>query len=175
MRWLLILFALTACGEVAYNTRVADSPPTRQAMRDSVTLGYTTAGAHIARWGAPTQRIREGGQISFVYRNMRNPLLRLPVPQYGKSDQFAVVVFQYGVAAAVYTSDSQGCRGTFPQRPPGPGLPNPGTVRPVNCGDLTDYIDSDGEEGRIPMEDGAMLPDGTMLVPGDVYGGKGTK
>ena len=56
------------------------------------------------------------------------------MPQFGDSSAYVVVVFQYGVAVDVYSSDMEGCRATFAPRPPGAHYPNPATVKPVNCG-----------------------------------------
>jgi len=133
MRLGFLFFLLAGCGGLAWNTEVADYWQVRHAMLESIRPGHTTEGRFIARWGAPTQKIREGAQISYVYRNMKNPE-GYYAPQFGDSTRFVVVVFQYGVAVEAYSSETQGCRATFPPRPPGPGFDNPTTVKPVNCG-----------------------------------------
>ena len=130
---LQFLTMLCGCGGVAWNTTLADTPYVRHAMVASVDVGRTTEKAMVAHWGNPTQKIHEGAQTSFVYRNVKNsePGYFL---QFGNSGAYVVVDFQYGIAVAVRSSDTDGCRGTFPPRPPGPGFDNPSTVHPVNCG-----------------------------------------
>jgi hypothetical protein len=120
--------ALAACGGVSWNTEVASTVESRAAMALFVTPGTTTETEYATRWGNPTQKIREGGQTEFVYRDMRNP----PgwyYPQFGDSHDYVIVTFQYGLATGVRTSDGIDCRGAFPPRPPGPGFDNPATVR----------------------------------------------
>ena len=121
--------ALTACSGVAWNTRVADTPGARRAMADSVVPGTTTETALIARWGQPVQKIRDGGQTSYVYRNMRNPRGSFPFPDYGDSQNFVIVTFQYGLATGVTTTETAGCRATFTPRPPNYTFDNPTEVR----------------------------------------------
>lgn len=121
---------LTACGGLSWNTEVAATPEARLAMASTVVPGATTETGFTTRWGNPTQKIREGGQTEFVYRSMRNP----PgwyAPQFGDSQNYVIVTFQYGLATAVRTSDGIDCRATFPPRPPGHGFDTPSTVRPV--------------------------------------------
>ncbi len=130
-------FALSGCGGMAWNTTVADHPQVRDAMLASIVPGATTEKRFTAQWGMPTQKIREGGQVSLIYRNMKNPPLYF-APQFGNSQAFVVAVFQYGLAVGGYSSDTQGCRATFAPRPPGPNLDNPSTVHAVNCGVIYD-------------------------------------
>lgn len=132
MRLLILVLFLSGCGGVAWNTTVADVPSSRSAMLASISPGLTTEKRFVAQWGNPTQKIREGAQVSYVYRNMRNPA-GYAAPQFGESSQFVVVQFQYGLAIGGFSSDTQGCRATFPPRPPGHGFDNPSTVHPVNC------------------------------------------
>lgn len=132
MRSLILVLLLSGCGGVAWNTTVADAPSARAAMLSSIAPGLTTEKRFVAQWGNPTQKIREGAQVSYVYRNMRNPA-GFAAPQYGDSSQFVVVQFQYGLAIGGYSSDTQGCRATFAPRPPGQNFDNPSTVHPVNC------------------------------------------
>lgn len=147
--WILLcLLCLSACGGVAWNTTVADHPQVRSAMLASVVPGETTEKRFVARWGNPTQKIREGGQVSYVYRNMRNPQ-GYYVPQFGNSGAYVVVNFQYGLAIGAYSSDTEGCRATFPPRPPGPGFDNPSTVHAVNCG-----VRYTGASERRPIAEG---------------------
>ena len=145
---LLGFLCLTACGGVAWNTTVADHPQVRSAMVASVVPGRTTEKRFLARWGNPTQKIREGGQVSYVYRNMKNPT-GYYVPQFGNSRDYVVVSFQYGLATGAYSSDTEGCRATFPPRPPGPGFDNPSTVHAVNCG-----VTYTGAGERRPIAEG---------------------
>ena len=136
---------LAGCGGVAWNTTVADHPQVRSAMLASVVPGRTTEKRYVAQWGNPTQKIREGGQVSYVYRNMSNPP-GYYVPQYGNSQAYVVVSFQYGLAIGAYSSDTEGCRATFAPRPPGQGFDNPSTVHAVNCG-----VIYDGSSERRPI------------------------
>ena len=173
---LIALLALTACGGMAWNTTVADHPQVRDAMLASVAPGQTTEKGFVSQWGMPTQKIREGGQVSYVYRNMTNPS-GFYVPQFGNSTSFVVAVFQYGLAVGAYSSDTQGCRATFAPRPPGPNLDNPTTVHTVNCG-----VVYDGSTERRPVAEGlewlvaqGRATDAPTLVgvPPDIYvGGK---
>ena len=149
MRLVITLFLLTGCGGLAWNTEVADYWQVRQAMLDSVIIDRTSEKAYVVQWGAPTQKIREGGQVSYVYRNMANPE-GYHAPQFGDSTRFVVVVFQFGVAIDGYSSETQGCRATFPPRPPGPGFDNPSTVKPVNCGVGKGQSGSGAANGAVP-------------------------
>lgn len=184
MRWVLLSFLLLAgCGGVAWNTTVADHPQVRSAMLSSVVPGRTTEKRFVAQWGNPTQKIREGAQVMFVYRNMSNPE-GYYVPQFGNSASYVVVMFQYGLAIGAYSSDTEGCRATFAPRPPGQGFDNPSTVHAVNCG-----VAYDGSTEKRPIADGIdwlrtqaqgtrdRLPKkpGPPLVPADIYTGTGLK
>ena len=147
MRLLLVIFCLllTGCGGIAWNTNVADHPQVRAAMVASVVPGVTTEKRFELQWGKPTQKMREGGQVAWIYRNMSNPPTYY-APQFGRSDAYVVVLFQYGLAVGAYSSDSEGCRATFAPRPPGPGFDNPTTVYAVNCG-----VAYDGSTERRPV------------------------
>lgn len=136
------LAVLSGCTGLAWNTTVADHPRVRDAMLSSVVIGETTETRFRTQWGNPTQKIREGGQVAYVYRNMTNPR-GYYFPQFGDSTEFVVVLFQYGVAVAAYSSETQGCRSTFAPRPPGAAWDNPTTVKPVNCG-----VPSGADAGR---------------------------
>lgn len=126
----LCLFALAACEENAWDTTIAETPDRRLAMAASVDIGKTTETEFVTRWGAPTQRVREGGQTEFIYRSMANPQ-GYYAPRFGDSAAYVIVTFQYGRAVGVRTSDTEGCRATFPPSPPGPGFYNPTTVHPA--------------------------------------------
>ncbi len=139
MRLLILILCLSGCGGLAWNTTVADAPSSRWAMLSSIEPGLTTEKRFVAQWGNPTQKIREGAQVSYVYRNMRNPA-GYAAPQFGDSSQFVVVQFQYGLAIGGYSSDTQGCRATFAPRPPGQGFDNPTTVRAVNCAGISNPL-----------------------------------
>lgn len=139
MRFLILILCLSGCGGVAWNTTVADAPSSRQAMLASIEPGSTTEKRFVAQWGNPTQKIREGAQVSYVYRNMRNPA-GFAAPQFGDSSKFVVVQFQYGLAIGGYSSDTQRCRATFAPRPPGQGFDNPTTVHAVNCAGVTNPL-----------------------------------
>lgn len=142
---LFAVFVVTGCGGLAWNTTVADHPQVRQAMLASIQPGLTTEKRFTTQWGNPTQKIYEGGQVSYVYRNMSNPP-GYYAPQYGTSGAFVVVNFQYGLAVGAYSSDTQGCRATFAPRPPGNGFDNPSTVHSVSCG-----VAYDGSSERRPI------------------------
>lgn len=170
MRMLFLLICLSGCGGLAWNTTVADRPQVRAAMLASIEPGKTTETRFRTQWGNPTQKIREGAQIAYVYRNMTNPPGYL-LPQFGDSGQYVVVLFQYGVAIAAYSSDVEGCRATFAPRPPGAAYPNPSTVKPVNCG-VPPGADAGRDKGLLQIiQDFAQPPDprsGTT-DPGPVY------
>ena len=142
-RLFLILLALSGCTGRAWNTTVANDPSVRWAMLTSVRPGITTEADVTTRWGRPTQKVREGAETRFIYRDMTNPE-GFYVPQFGTSGAYVVIRFQYGLATGAYSSDTEGCRATFPPRPPGPGFDNPSTVHPVNCPDLAPYSASRG-------------------------------
>jgi hypothetical protein len=173
----IALLALAGCGGVAWNTTVADHPQVREAMLASVVPGVTTEKRFELQWGQPTQKMREGAQVAFIYRNMKNPP-GYYAPQFGNSQAFVVVLFQYGLAVGAYSSDAEGCRATFAPRPPGPGFDNPSTVNAVNCG-----VAYDGSSERRPIA-GAIgwlanrgkggTPAAPLPAPGvpeDSYGG----
>lgn len=164
-RTILISFWLAGCGGVAFNTTVANSAEVRWAMMDSFRPGVTTETGFVAQWGLPTQKVREGAETRFIYRDMRNPAGFHPVPQFGSSGNYVVAVFQFGIARYAYSSDTEGCRATFPPRPPGPGFDNPSTVHAVNCG-LTPATGAavvpDGM-GRASASDGPGGPDAGKL------------
>lgn len=170
MRAIVFLIFLVGCGGVAWNTTVADHPDVRAAMLASIEPGLTTETRFRTQWGAPTQKVREGAQVAYVYRNMSNPP-GYPFPQFGNSGAYVVVVFQYGVAVAGYSSDTEGCRATFAPRPPGVAYANPSTVMPVNCGQpRTTFTGSTAASGD------PRGPSGTQReypgVPPDTYPGE---
>lgn len=151
---MLLCGALMGCAGIAYNTTVADRPANRLAMLQSVKIGTTTETGFVTRWGNPTQRVRRGAQTEFIYRNIIDPGSVLPI-QYGRSDAFVIVTFQYGKAVAVRSTETEFCRATFPPRPPGHGFNTPATVRPVgNCPDPVGTV-ATGNYGIAP---GAPLP-----------------
>jgi hypothetical protein len=135
-RVILLLLMLSGCTGLAFNTTLANEPEVRNAMLTSVRPGVTTERDVTTRWGRPTQKIREGAEVSYVYRDMRNPP-GFYAPQFGNSGAYVVIVFQFGLAVGAYSSDAEGCRATFAPRPPGHGFDNPSTVKPVNCGPTT--------------------------------------
>ena len=164
-RNLIILFLLSGCGGVSWNTTLADEPVVRRAMVDSIRPGITTESQFLTRWGRPTQKVREGGETRFIYRSMTNPP-GYPFPQFGNSQDYVVVVFQFGRAVSAYSSDTEGCRATFAPRPPGQTFDNPTTVHPVNCG-------LNGAVQGAPLDatgDGTGSGIGTTMMPGSGLG-----
>ena len=153
--WLAACAIFAACSGVSWNTEVAATRASRTAMALSVIPGTTTERGFATLWGNPTQKVREGGQTEFVYRSMRNP----PGPyllQFGDSQSYVIVTFQYGLAVAVRTSDGIDCRGTFPPRPPGHGFDTPSTVRLVGrcaghhpAGNASTSAHPDGRPGVV--------------------------
>lgn len=140
MRCLLPIFAclsLAACGGVAWDTTLADAPAARLAMAASVVPGLTTEGAHVARWGPPYQKIREGGEVTYVYRGPDR-----------RAAEFVLVRFQYGRAVSVLTSEFERCRASFSPRVPGYGV------------DTWDRITPIGDCAPPPVADGGSAPRG---------------
>ena len=179
-RALLILFILSACGGVSWNTTVANHPQVRSAMLASVVPGRTTEKGFVLQWGNPTQKQREGAQVAYIYRSMSNPP-GYYVPQFGNSQAYVVVLFQYGLAVGAFSSDTAGCRASFPPRPPGPGFDNPSTVHAVNCGvvydgsseyrPIAEGIDWLRRQASGQMRQSPFPPTSPPLVPEDSYAG----
>lgn len=144
MRWVLIVLALAACDRTAWNTTVADTAAVRLAMLASVEVGRTTETRFTTRWGYPTQKVREGAEVEYVYRNIVDPGSRKPI-QYGRSDAWVIVTFRHGLAIGARSSDTERCRASFPPRPPGFGFSNPTTVVPV--GDCAEWLAMAGALG----------------------------
>lgn len=71
--WIVLVWCLSGCGGVAWNTTAADHPQVRASMLDSVSVGQTTKMRFCRQWGAPTQKISEGAKVAYVYRKMTNP------------------------------------------------------------------------------------------------------
>lgn len=152
---LLAPLILAGCGGLAYSTTVADTPAARLAMAQSVWPGWTTETAFVARWGLPVQKIREGGETRFVYRDIRNPAKPL-LPQWGNSADYVIVTFQNGLATGVATSDGIACRATFTPRPPGYGFDDPSVVGLVGECPLAAFLDGEGGgDGAGAMIDGS--------------------
>lgn len=188
VRVLLICFLLTGCGGLSWDTTLANHPQVRDAMLASVQPGKTTEKRFTLQWGHPTQKQHEGAQVAYIYRSMKNAP-GYYVPQYGNSQAYVVVLFQYGLAVGAYSSDTEGCRATFAPRPPGPGFDNPTTVHAVNCG-----IIYDGSSEFRPLAAGIswlarhartamgqpkapapVVPSTTPMVPEDSYSGGSLK
>ncbi len=185
VRVLLICLCLAACGGVSWNTTVADHPQVRRAMLASVHPGKTTEKRFVLQWGHPTQKLREGAQVSYIYRNMANPP-GYYAPQFGSSQAYVIVLFQYGLAVGAYSSDTAGCRATFAPRPPGPTFDTPSTVHAVSCGVVYDGSSehrpiADSVEWlaeHVGLRDGARHRaniGGVPMVPEDGYANGGLK
>jgi hypothetical protein len=120
---LFALLPLAACAPVVLNTAIADRPEVRRAMVESVQIGVTTDDEFVLRWGPPFQQAKEGGRTNYIYRSS---------PQ---SERFVIVVFDYGIAAEVRSTETEACRGTFAPRIPGCGYDRIQTVTPTGyCG-----------------------------------------
>ena len=178
VRVLFFCLLLAGCGGTSWNTTLANHPQVRSAMVASVVPGRTTEKRFQLQWGNPTQKQREGAQVAYIYRNMANRS-GYYVPQFGNSQHYVVVLFQYGLAVGAYSSDTEGCRATFPPRPPGPGFDNPSTVHAVNCG-----VTYDGSSEHRPIAEtidwlatqargSGKQPENTdtPMVPEDAYTG----
>lgn len=140
---------ISGCGDLAYNTRVANTPVLRASMAESVVIGQTTEQGLTTRWGQPVQKVREGAQIEYIYRDLTDETIG-KLFSIGNSTAYVIVTFQYGKAVGVRTSNDEGCRATFPPRPPGHGFSNPMTVYPVmTCPGL--YRPSGGGLGAPPI------------------------
>ncbi len=133
MRALILAFALAGCGGIAGNTTIAETAGVRAKMVETAVPGFTTEATYVTRWGLPTQKVREGGEVRYIYRNMRNAG-GYYWPNHGSSTDYVIVRFQYGLVAGAYSSDMEGCRATFPPRPPNQRLDNPFVIHPANCG-----------------------------------------
>ncbi len=116
---ILLAFAVSACGGVAWDTTVADTPEVRMRMVESVRIGRTTDDEFVLRWGPPLQKAREGGRTDFIYRRRDD------------SAAFVIVSFDYGLAVGVRSTETEACRATFSPRVPGYGLDRPDVVTPV--------------------------------------------
>ena len=144
------------CGGVALDTRVAENLNTRLAMMQSVRVGTTTETAFVTRWGNPYQKVREGGQVEYLYRAM------VFDGEYhvGDSSRYVIVTFRHGLAIGVRSSDTEGCRGTFAPRLPGYGFDTPATVTAVGwCQDDPSALGPNRPE--VPSDDYA--PNGGAL------------
>lgn len=116
----LVCLSLAGCGGLAWDTRVAESADTRFAMMTSIIPGNTTETQATTRWGDPLQKVRDGARVEYIYRS-----------RAGDHRSFVIVTFEYGVAISVRTTESEGCRATFPPRIPGHAGDTPAIVRPI--------------------------------------------
>ena len=163
LRWALALLCLAGCSGVAYNTTVAQSPASRLAMAMSVIPGETTERGFMTRWGAPVQKVREGGQTEFVYRDMSEAEW-YHLPQFGDSTRYVIVTFQYGIATGVRTSDGIACRATFPPRPPNFTLDNPTQVELVGTCPLGGLWPGSGDGVTDAGSGAGIAPDGGLVA-----------
>ena len=132
MRFLpfLYLTVVSSCGGIAWNNTVADDFAVRRAMVESLEIGQTTETQWTTRWGRPVQKVREGAQTDFIYRNLKDEK-EGKLFFIGESTEYVIVSFQYGVAIGIVTSDDVDCRATFQARPPGQNWDYPGTTYPM--------------------------------------------
>jgi len=153
---------LAACDGTAWNTTVASNMAVRAQMAASVDAGRTPETEFVTRWGRPVQKVREGGQVEYIYRDILKDMDRRPVLT-GDSENYVIVTFQHGIATAVRTSETEICRATFPPRPPGPAYGNPTVVAAIeSCPGL--YRPAVGDPALAPLEGQA-----SATVPGALW------
>jgi len=161
MRKHLLAFAfLAACDGTAWNTTVADTAITRMQMLNSIEFGRTTAAEFERRWGQPTQKMREGARMTYVYRNMGKLGEAIEAPlMFGDSANYFMVTFDYGIAIAFESPETVHCRATFPPRPPGPGFNNPSVIRPVgSCAPPDPIVSAQDVSGGQGGPEGGEVP-----------------
>ncbi|MBT8455565.1 MAG: hypothetical protein HKO95_09265 [Rhodobacteraceae bacterium] len=120
--YLMVFWFLAGCIGLSWDTTVANTAETRLALAQSVEIGRTTERGLVTRWGNPLQKVHEGGQSEYIYRQMN-----------GDSADYVIVTFQHGLATGVRWSEIGGCRATFAPRVPGYGYDTPDIVRPVGA------------------------------------------
>ena len=137
-------------------------------MEFSVIPGTTTEREVEMRWGLPVQKVREGGQTTWVYRDMGfPPFLGFAIPKGGDSTRYVMVTFQYGIAVDVTTSDEVDCRATFTPRPPNYTFDNPTPVGLVGrCRAATDAAAGAGDHARGDAGAATGAEVGAQHVPG---------
>ena len=158
--FLAVCVAVGGCGGLAWDTRMASQPATRLAMITSVEPGLTTEPQFVVRWGNPLQKAYDGGRVDYIYR-----------ARTGDQADFVIVTFEYGVAIAVRSSETEGCRSSFAPRVPGYGWDTPDIVKPVGwCADPNDPYDPNGFWKRLTQESYAPpTVAGAPGVPDDTY------
>lgn len=163
---ILALMILAGCGEVAFDTRVANTQATRLAMIESLSVGDTTEMQWVTRWGNPLQKVRDGGRVEYIYRSRTGP-----------QDRYVIVTFEHGVAIAIRSNDTEGCRASFAPRVPGYGWDTPDIVKPIGwCQNPGDPYAQNGFWKRIGEEMGAGGTAAGSDRPGvvqDSYAGPG--
>ncbi len=160
MRNIMVILAcglLAGCGGLAWDTRVADSQSTRFAMIESVDVGNTTETQFTTRWGNPFQKVRDGGRVEYIYRARK-----------GDQSNFVIVTFEYGVAIAVRSTETEGCRASFAPRIPGYAGDTPDVVKPIGwCANPDDpYTGPYGGLGQTKNTSAGAPWQG---VPSDAY------
>lgn len=159
-----IMSALAGCGGLAWDTRVAERQATRLAMIESVRIGDTTELQHVARWGNPLQKLREGGRVDYIYRR-----------RMGDHARYVIVTFEHGVAIDVRSNDTVGCRASFAPRVTGYTADTADIVKPVGwCADPNDRYIPWGVWKRLVAEAQADMtgqpPEtGRPGIPADIY------
>ncbi|NNF71301.1 MAG: hypothetical protein HKN02_03810, partial [Rhodobacteraceae bacterium] len=96
--YLMVFWFLAGCIGLSWDTTVANTAETRLALAQSVEIGRTTERGLVTRWGNPLQKVHEGGQREYIYRQMN-----------GDSADYVIVTFQHGLATGVRWSEIGGC------------------------------------------------------------------
>ncbi|MEO0989874.1 MAG: hypothetical protein AAFX00_02875 [Pseudomonadota bacterium] len=167
----LLTFA-AGCGGLSENTFVASSAGARAAMVASMEPGLTTEGDVQLRWGYPSAKKRQGGQVEYIYVDHTTP-----------GAPYVIVVFQYGLVSSVRTIGDEPCRAQLRQGPWNENrhlFPWHGPVENLHrpCPDIGGGAGPTpaaspgvpGTKGTGQQHDEGFMP----LQPGEVMSGAGT-
>ncbi len=152
----MLAMVLTGCGGLAYDTRVAHTMVTRLAMLDSISIGDTTETQFVTRWGNPLQKVRDGGRVEYIYRSLN-----------GDPTAFVIVTFEYGVAIAARSTETEGCRASFAPRIPGYAGDTADIVKPIGwCENAVDPYVPQGFWQRAGDEVATVFEDVSGAISG---------